>query len=64
MGKDADNVAAYIYESFYSKAAQGATSFNRPGSSFPALPSASIDRRSRTSWVVSAAPASGMTSAV
>ena len=34
VGEDADKVAAFIFDSFYSKAAQAATGFTLPGSSF------------------------------
>ena len=33
VGEDAEKVAAYIYDSFYSKSRKSATSFNLPGSS-------------------------------
>ena len=62
VGEDADKVAAYIYESFYSKTAQAHNKFRFPGSSF-ALPSASTATLSPIWSEASRARPTGMTSA-
>ena len=48
VGEDAQNVAAYIYKTFYSKDAPGRVNFGRLGSSSRGSPYASIATRSPT----------------